>query len=104
MFKRNYRAPYIVPDKVDRFALAVRTFTMAWPWRVTIPGERMIGTRLTGTLRVFHLFDIAEGTDLNQLHSIFGTRPSRREPAFRHPAPEYVRFERPPVWSPSNPV
>ncbi len=63
----------------------------------------MTGTRLNGTLRVFHLFDISEGTDLNQLHSIFGTRPSRREPAFRHPAPEYVRFERPPVMEPLEP-
>ncbi len=60
----------------------------------------MTATRLSGTLRVFHLFDMAEGTDLNQLHAIFGTRPSRREPAFRHPAPEYVRFERPPVMEP----
>src|SRR5271167_1045078 len=63
----------------------------------------MTGTRLNGTLRVFHQFDIAEGTDLNQLHSILGTRPSRREPAFRHPAPEYVRFERPPVMEPLEP-
>src|SRR5271157_4143129 len=63
----------------------------------------MTATRLNGTLRVFHLFDIAEGTDLNQLHSIFGTRPSPREPAFRHPAPEYVRFERPPVTEPLDP-
>lgn len=60
----------------------------------------MNSTHLSGTLRVFHLFDIAEGTDLNVLHGVFGTRPSRREPAFRHPVPEYVRFERPPVMEP----
>lgn len=60
----------------------------------------MTAAELTGTLRVFHLFDIAEAIDLGRLHALFGTRPSRREPAFRHPAPEYVRFERPPVMEP----
>ena len=52
---------------------------------------------LTGTFRALLQFDVAEGIDLAALHIIFGTSPSRREPAFRHPAPEYVRFERPPV-------
>ncbi len=52
---------------------------------------------LTGSLRGLLLFDVAESIDLERLHRILGTHPSRREPAFRHPAPEYVRFERPPV-------
>jgi hypothetical protein len=52
---------------------------------------------LTGTLRGLLLFDVAESIDLSQLHGIIGTVPGRREPAFRSPAPEYVRFERPPV-------
>ncbi|HEX4772535.1 MAG TPA: hypothetical protein VH351_17000 [Bryobacteraceae bacterium] len=51
---------------------------------------------LTGTLRGLQLFDIAESIDLQRLQSIIGTIP-RREPAFRHPAPDYVRFERPPI-------
>jgi hypothetical protein len=51
---------------------------------------------LTGTLRGLQLFDIAESIDLQRLHSIIGTIP-RREPVFRHPAPDYVRFERPPI-------
>jgi hypothetical protein len=67
-------------------------------------GIRMTALELTGTLRVFHLFDIAEAIDLSRLHEVFGTRPSRREPAFRHPAPEYVRFERPPVMEPLEPT
>lgn len=52
---------------------------------------------LHGTIKCFLLFDIAEEIGLPLLHQIFGTSPSRREPAFRHPAPEYVKFERPPV-------
>lgn len=54
-------------------------------------------TVLTGTIRAFLLFEIAEEIDLPHLHRMLGTSPSKREPAFRHPAPEYVRYERPPV-------
>src|SRR5947209_4822510 len=54
-------------------------------------------SQLTGSFRGLLLFDVAESIDLGSLHRILGTNPSRREPAFRHPAPEYVRFERPPV-------
>lgn len=52
---------------------------------------------LRGTLRAVLLFDIAEEIDLTRLHSLVGSSPSQREPAFRRPAPEYVRFERTPV-------
>jgi hypothetical protein len=52
---------------------------------------------LSGSLRALLLFDIAEEIDLSYVHKVLGTSPSRREPAFRHPAPEYVRYERPPV-------
>ncbi len=56
--------------------------------------------QLTGTIRGMLLFDIAESIDLPRLHGILGTIPSRREPAFLHPSPEYVKFERPPVLVP----
>lgn len=52
---------------------------------------------LGGSLRALLLFEIAEEIDLQRLRSILGVGPGKREPAFRHPAPEYVRFERPPV-------
>ena len=55
------------------------------------------GVLLSGSLRALLLFDIAEEIDLPLLRSILGLGPGKREPAFRHPAPEYVRFERPPV-------
>ena len=53
--------------------------------------------QLRGTLRALLLFDIAEELDLSHLHKILGTDPAKREPAFRHQAPQYVRFERTPV-------
>jgi hypothetical protein len=52
---------------------------------------------LSGTLRAFLLFDIAEEIELPTVRDVVGTVAGKREPAFRHPAPEYVRFERPPV-------
>ncbi len=52
---------------------------------------------LTGSLRAFLLFEVAEEVDVLQLHHIVGTSPGKREPAFRHPVPEYVKFERTPV-------
>ena len=55
------------------------------------------GALLDGSLRALLLFEIAEEIDLQILRSILGVGPAKREPAFRHPAPEYVRFERPPV-------
>jgi hypothetical protein len=55
------------------------------------------GADLNGTLRALLLFDVAEEIDLKRLHDLAGSSPTQREPAFRRPAPEYVRFERTPV-------
>ncbi len=43
------------------------------------------------------LYDVAEEIRLAELREILGAEPAQREPSFRHPAPDYVRFERPPV-------
>ncbi len=51
---------------------------------------------LTGSLWILWLYDVCEEIDLETLREILGS-PLRREPSFRHPSPEYVRFERPPV-------
>jgi hypothetical protein len=53
--------------------------------------------RLRGSLRALLLFDIAEQIELGALSGILGTKRADRQPAFRQPAPEYVRFERPPA-------
>jgi hypothetical protein len=53
---------------------------------------------LRGSLWVLILYDVAEEIRLDQLRNILGSgEPLQREPSFRHPAPDYVRFERPPV-------
>jgi hypothetical protein len=54
-------------------------------------------TLVTGSLRAFLLFEIADEVDVLQLRRILGSSPETREPVFRHPAPDYVKFERTPV-------
>ncbi len=55
---------------------------------------------LRGSLWVLFLYDVAEEIHLDKLRQLLGLEPPPREPSFRHPAPEYVRFERPPVVEP----
>lgn len=59
---------------------------------------------LQGSFRVFILFDVCEEIDLDSLRKILGSGPARREPEFKHPAPEYVRFERAPVIQACEPL
>ncbi len=63
----------------------------------------MVGTPLTGSIWILWLFDVCEEIDLEALRSILGVQ-ARREPSFRHPSPEYVRFERPPVVQQLDPI
>lgn len=51
---------------------------------------------LKGSFYVLVLYDVAEQIDLDQLRAAIGAEP-RREPSFKHRAPEYVRFEPSPV-------
>ena len=61
-------------------------------------------TALRGTFSVLTLYDVAEQIDLEKLREITRVIPARREPSFKHPAPEYVRFERAPVVQDLEPV
>jgi len=54
------------------------------------------GDHLSGSFWILFLYDICEEIRLENLRGLLGVEP-RREPSFRHPSPEYVRFERPPV-------
>lgn len=50
---------------------------------------------VTGSVLFFNLYDIAEEIKLDRVREILGARPQER--VMKHAAPEYVRFERPPV-------
>jgi hypothetical protein len=53
--------------------------------------------RLTGEFWMLFLYDVCEEIRLEELRAILGSQPAGRAPRFRHPTPEYVRFEKPPV-------
>ena len=52
---------------------------------------------LQGSFWVFVLYDVAEQIRLDELRGLAGVEPAARQPKFIHPAPDYVRFEQPPV-------
>ena len=63
----------------------------------------MAGDRLSGSFWILFLYDICEEIRLETLRALLRVEP-RREPIFRHPSPEYVRFERPPVVQRLDPI
>ena len=57
---------------------------------------------LQGSVLVLIQFDVCEEIKLDDLRDIFGAR--RQEASFKHPAPGYVRFQRPPVVEQVEPL
>ena len=52
---------------------------------------------------MFIQFDVCEEIRLDKLRDIFGAR-TVQAPSFKHPAPGYVRYKRPPVVEPVEPL
>lgn len=50
------------------------------------------------------LFDVAEEFDVTELRRLTGGEAPARAPGFKLPTPDYVRFERPPVYESCEPV
>ena len=59
-----------------------------------------ISDPLAGSLSVLLLYDVADEIRLDELRRLLGAPPPGREPPFRHHAPDYVQFARPPVTEP----
>jgi hypothetical protein len=59
---------------------------------------------LEGSLWVLFLYDVSEEISLKDLRQILGTERPEREPSFRRPVPEYVRFQEPPVVEHAGPI
>jgi hypothetical protein len=55
---------------------------------------------MQGSIRQIVLFDVADEIRLDALRAALGIPEPDRKPAFSRPAPDYVRFERPPVIEP----
>lgn len=52
---------------------------------------------IRGNMVFLRLYDICDEIHLPEVREILHIQPAGREPSFKHPAPEYVRFEQPPV-------
>jgi hypothetical protein len=57
---------------------------------------------LQGSVLVLIQFDVCEEIRLDALREIIGAR--RQDASFKHPAPGYVRYQRPPVVEPVEPL
>ncbi|MBV9573596.1 MAG: hypothetical protein JOY93_06045 [Acidobacteriales bacterium] len=66
---------------------------------MTLPGESAI----QGSVLVLIQFDVCEEIRLDQLRKIFGAR-TLEHPSLKHPAPGYVRYQRPPIVEPIEPL
>jgi hypothetical protein len=88
----------------------LETATLTLP--VAVPTETTAGAgavtavtqskSLQGSVLVLIQFDVCEEIKLDSLRDIFGAR--RQDASFKHPAPGYVRFQRPPVVEPVEPL
>src|SRR5262249_54029502 len=58
---------------------------------------------LQGSVLVLIQFDVCEEIKLDELRQILGAR-TVPAPSFKHPAPNYVKYERPPVVEPIEPL
>jgi len=58
---------------------------------------------LRGSVLVLIQFDVCEEIRLDLLREIFGAR-TMQQPSFKHSAPAYVRYQRPPVVEPVEPL
>ncbi len=61
--------------------------------------EPSIDASVQGSVLVLIQFDVCEEIRLDQLRQIFGAR-TVEQPSLKHPAPGYVRYQRPPVVEP----
>src|SRR5882724_13396900 len=69
----------------------------------TKPLEHIPETSLSGSVLVLIQFDICEEIQLDRLRETLGIR-TQEQISFKHQAPGYVRYQRPPVVEPIEPL
>jgi len=69
---------------------------------VTARSARLPDTSLHGSVLVLIQFDVCEEIRLDELRRLLGAR--KLEATFKHPAPGYVQYQRPPVVEPIEPL
>src|SRR5712675_2444083 len=63
------------------------------------PGRQSAETMLHGSVLVLLQFDVCEAIRLDRLQELIRA-PTVEQPSLKHPAPGYVRYQRPPVVEP----
>jgi hypothetical protein len=53
--------------------------------------------QLHGSILFLNLYDVCEEIRMEELRRLLALAPTGREASFRHPAPQYLGFERPPI-------
>jgi hypothetical protein len=84
----------------SKTTLTMSDLTASEPSRAA---EVAVELALRGSVLVLIQFDVCEEIRLDQLRQIFGAR-TLEQPTFKHPAPGYVRYQRPPVVEPIEPL
>ncbi len=57
-----------------------------------------------GSFHIVLLYDVAESIDLEMVRGLLGPRAEAVKPVFPRGTPQYVRFERPPIVEPGDPI
>src|SRR5437868_5829674 len=68
-----------------------------------VQSKMQADTSVRGSVLVLIQFDVCEEIRLDELRHIFGAR-TVEQPTFKHPAPGYVRYQRPPVVEAVDPL
>ena len=73
------------------------------PLTLTEPLRAQVDTSLSGSVLVLIQFDVCEEIQLDRLRETLGIR-TQEQISFKHQAPGYVRYQRPPVVEPIDPL
>jgi hypothetical protein len=76
------------------------TLTLSEPVRMA---DVAVEPAIRGSVLVLIQFDVCEEIRLDRLRQLFGAR-TVEQPSFKHAAPGYVRYQRPPVLEPVEPL
>src|SRR5262249_55876960 len=84
----------LVNGELSRFSVLYHTLAISGLGAQGIIPDEMTAR---GSLWAILLYDVAEQIQLGMLRSLLGIGSAPREPRFKHPVPDYVRFEQPPL-------
>src|SRR5947208_12627865 len=92
-----------LPGRYDPMARELENALTLPDTPVQIKTEASAPAALHGSVMVLIQFDVCEEIRLDRLREIFSAR-TVKQPSFKHPAPGYVRYQRPPVVEPIEPL